>query len=50
MLIVAACLMVLLVAAWYRVGAKEPPLDRDVVRRLRRFAERARREELLPYE
>ena len=42
--------MVFLVAAWCRVGAKEPPLDRDVVRRIQRFSERRRREELLPYE
>ena len=50
MLIASGCLMVLLVAAWCRMSAKEPPLDREAVRRIRRFAERARREELLPYE
>ncbi|HLK48569.1 MAG TPA: hypothetical protein VKT49_10570 [Bryobacteraceae bacterium] len=50
MLILSGCLMVLAVAACLRIGAKEPPLDRDVVRRIRRFAERMRREELLPYE
>ena len=50
MLILGGCLMILLVAAWCRAGAKEPPLDRDVVRRIRRFADQARREELLPFE
>lgn len=50
MLIAGGCLMVLLVAAWWRMEAKEPPLDRDVVRRLRRFADQTRREELLPFE
>ena len=50
MLVAGGCLMVLVLAAWCRVGAKEPPLDRDVVRRIRRFAEQSRREELLPYE
>ena len=50
MLIASGCLMVLAVAVWCWTGIKEPPLDRDAVRRIRRFAERARREELLPYE
>ena len=50
MLIVTTCLIVLAVAACCRVGAKDRPLDRDVVRRIRRCAEQARREELLPYE
>jgi len=49
-LVACGCLMILLLAAWYRVGAKEPPMDRDVVRRIRSMAERRRREELLPYE
>ena len=50
MLVASGCLMVLAVAAWCWIGAKEPPLDRDVVRRIRRFADQTRREELLPYE
>jgi len=49
-LIAGGCLIVLLLAGWCRVKAKEPPLDRDVVRRIRRFADQARREELLPFE
>ena len=50
MLIAGGCLMILLVAGWYRLTAKEPPLDRDVVRRIRRFADQTRREDLLPFE
>jgi hypothetical protein len=42
--------MILLVAVCWRVRAKEPPLDRDVVRRIRRFADQTRREQLLPFE
>lgn len=50
MLIAGGCLLVFLLAMWCRAGAKEPPLDRDAVRRIRHFAEQRRREELLPYE
>lgn len=42
--------MVLLLAIWFRAGAKERPLDREAVRRIRRFADKTRREELLPFE
>jgi len=42
--------MILLVAAGWRVLAKDPPLDRDVVRRIRRFADQTRREDLLPFD
>lgn len=50
MLIAIGCAMVLLMAAYCCISSKEPPLDRDVVRRIRRLAEQMRREQLLPYE
>lgn len=50
MLIACGCLMVLLLAACCRITSKQPPLDRDVVRRIRRMADQARREELLPFD
>jgi hypothetical protein len=42
--------MVLLLAGFCRITSKEPPLDRDVVRRIRRMADQTRREELLPFD
>jgi hypothetical protein len=50
MLVLVACLIVLALAACFHVVKKEPPMDREVVRRIRRFADQSRREELLPYE
>ncbi len=50
MLITGACLVVVLLALCLKSGAKEPPLDREAVRRIRRLADQCRREELLPYE
>ena len=49
MLIVASILMILLVALASSMRAKELPMDRDVVMRIRRFADDLRREQLLPY-
>ena len=50
MLVVAACLIVLILAASFHLRRKQPPLDREVIRRIRRFADQSRREQLLPYE
>ena len=50
MLIAGVGLVILLLALWSRAGTKPPPMDGEVVRRIRRFAEQSRREELLPYE
>jgi len=49
MLIVFASLA-LVVPALCLARSKEMPMDRDVILRLRRFAEEVRREQLLPYE
>jgi hypothetical protein len=49
-LVAGACLLLLLLALGFRSGSKQPPLDREAVRRIRRFADQMRREELLPYE
>jgi hypothetical protein len=49
-LVGVVCLLILLLVAWFRAGAKEPPLDRDVVQRIRRSADQMRREQILPYE
>jgi hypothetical protein len=50
MLIVVPILTVLFLVAASALRDKEMPLDRDVVLRIRRFADDLRREELLPYE
>jgi hypothetical protein len=43
-LVAGLCLLVLLLAATRRLGAKDRPLDPDVLRRLRREASRTMRE------
>ena len=50
MLIVAPILTILLLALAAAMRPKELPMDRDVVLRIRRFADNVRREQLLPYE
>ena len=50
MLIVAPILTILLLALAASIRAKELPMDRDVVMRIRRFADDLRREQLLPYD
>lgn len=50
MLIVVPILTVLCLALATSMRAKEMPMDRDVVLRIRRFADDLRREQLLPYE
>jgi hypothetical protein len=49
-LVGVVCVFILFLAVGFRAGAKDPPLDRDAVRRIRRFAEQNRREQILPYE
>ena len=50
MLVGVVSLLILLLFVGFRAGAKDPPLDREVVRRIQRFAEQSRREQILPYE
>jgi hypothetical protein len=50
MLIVVPILMILLLALATSIRGKESPMDRDVVLRVRRFADDVRREQLLPYD
>ena len=49
-MIEAATLLIVLLAVVCCAKAKEPPMDRDVVLRIRSFADQMRREQLLPYE
>jgi hypothetical protein len=49
-LVAGVCLLVLLLVATRRLGAKDPPLDPDVIRRLRREAGRTMRDERFPNE
>lgn len=49
MLILAGGLLILLAAAYFK-PAKLPPLGREDLWRLRRAADQARRDELLPFE
>jgi len=44
MLVAAACLMAALLAAVFRAGAKDPPLDPEVIRRIRRDADQIPKE------
>ena len=50
MLILAAALGILLLALCTAGRPKEVPMDRDVILRIRRFADDLRREQILPYE
>jgi hypothetical protein len=49
-MIALASFLILFLAACFWAKAKEPPMDRDVVLRLRSFADQVRREELLPFD
>jgi hypothetical protein len=49
-LVAAVFLLVLLVFAYGRIGAKDPPLDSDVIRRIRRHADQILREQRFPNE
>ena len=50
MIAAGASLVIMLVAVYCWARAKEPPVDRDVILRIRSLADQTRREELLPYE
>ena len=50
MLVAGVCLLVLLLAATRELGTKDPPLDPEVIRRLRRSADRTMRELRFPNE
>jgi hypothetical protein len=49
-LVVGVCLFVILLATCLRQGAKDPPLDPDVIRRIRLFADQVLREQRFPNE
>lgn len=49
-MIALASLLILFLAACFWAKAKQPPMDRDVILRLRSFADQSRRDELLPFE
>lgn len=50
MLVAGVCLLLLLLAATRQLGAKDPPLDPEAIRRLRRSADRMMRDERFPNE
>lgn len=50
MILAGICAAVLLWAASRRFRTKEPPLDRDEIRILRRLADRIRSEQALPFD
>lgn len=50
MLIVVPILTILFLAVASVMRDKEMPMDREVVLRIRRFADDVRREQLLPYD
>jgi len=50
MLVASATMLILFVALCCSIRPRELPMDRDVILRLRRFADDLRREQLLPYE
>ena len=49
MIVAGVCLTVLFVALSFRWSPKNPPLDPEEIRRVRRYADQLRREEF-PYE
>jgi hypothetical protein len=44
------CVAVMLIAVCRRIWGKQPPLDGDEIRLLRRLADRIRSDQILPYE
>jgi hypothetical protein len=49
-LIAGPTLVIVLLAVFVSVKSKEPPMDHDVILRLRSIADQMRREEMLPYD
>jgi hypothetical protein len=49
-MIAGASVLILFAAACFWVKAKQPPLDRDVILRIRSSADQMRRDELLPFD
>jgi hypothetical protein len=49
-LVASVCLLVLLLASTRWLGTKDPPLDPDVIRRLRRSADQMMRDQRFPNE
>ncbi|GEM_PF-3491246 len=50
MLVASVALVILFLAFCASIRPKELPMDRDVILRIRRFADEIRREQLLPYD
>jgi hypothetical protein len=50
LLVAGLCLAALIAALCWRIGAKDPPLDPDALRRIRRHADRSLREQNFPNE
>lgn len=50
MMVAVACVLFAVLAFLLRGTEQKPPLDRDEIRRVRRFADRIRREQALPYD
>ena len=50
MVVAGTCLLVIVLAACWRQGAKDPPFDPDVMRRIRRSADQLLREQRFPNE
>jgi len=44
------CVAVMLIAACRRIWGKQPPLDSDEIRILKRLADRIHSEQILPFE
>ncbi len=50
MIFAGICAALLLLAASRRLWAKDPPLDRDEIRILRRLSDRIRSDQALPFD
>lgn len=50
MLIAGPSLLILLFAVFVSVKSKQPPMDHDVILRIRSIADQMRREDMLPYD
>jgi len=50
MITAVACMAVIVIAVYRRIWGKQPPLDRDEIRILKRLSDRIRSEQFLPFE
>lgn len=49
MLVAGPILLILLLAVFFSVKSKEPPMDRDVILRIRSIGDQMHHKEMLPY-